>query len=91
MKCNRIRITLYDKLSSLRSIKGKSPIILSMSEVSEYTSSRLDLGCVAPLWLFGDFDAYDNNRIGGTEGMNYMQLVGRDKQTLSYKSKENFN
>ena len=89
MKYNRI--TLYDKLSSLRSIRGKSPRILNMSEVSEYTSSELDLGCAPSLWLCGDFDAYDNNRMGGTEGMNYMQLVGRDKQTLSIKSKENFN
>lgn len=34
MKCNRVRITLYDKLSSLRSIKGKSPQQLKLSDIN---------------------------------------------------------
>lgn len=91
MKCNRIRITLYDKLSSLRSIKGKSPQQLKLSDINANHFFRLGIGIIPPLWLISNFHAYDKNG-GGIESMKYMHIEEIDKpSTLSYKSKENFN
>lgn len=90
IKCNRIRITLYDKLSSLRSIKCKSQQI-KLSDINANHFFRLEIGSIPPLWLFSNFHAYDKNS-GGIEGMRYIHIEEIDKpSTLSYKSKENFN
>lgn len=91
MKCNRVRITLYDKkLSSLRSIKCKSQQI-KLSDINANHFFRLEIGSIPPLWIFNNFHAYDKNG-GGIEGMKYIHIEEIDKpSTLSYKSKENFN
>lgn len=75
MKCNRVRITLYDKLSSLRSIKCKSQQI-KLSDINANHFFRLEIGSIPPLWLFSNFHAYDKNS-GGIEGMRYIYTLKR--------------
>lgn len=87
MKCNRVRITLYDKSLSLRSIKCKSQQI-KLSDINANHFFRLGIGIIPPLWLVSNFHAYDKNG-GGIESMKYMHIEEIDKpSTLSYKSKE---
>ena len=91
MKCNRVRITLYDKSLSLRSIKCESQQI-KLSNINANHFFRLVIGSIPPLWLFSNFHAYDKNSGGGIEGMKYMHIEEIDEpSTLSYKYKENFN